>query len=151
MSGGFPPPWHRRIFPVPQYHSSISRPAMGRLLLILLLVAGAVAINPTLRTHAQPYVQPALDPVYEWSTRSRLGEINRLLEADRAMGRSLPTSDEFSDYLRQQFLTGDGHLDSWGTPFYLRDGRRETTIGSAGRDGEPRTADDLTLAVAAGR
>lgn len=124
---------------------------MGRLLLVLLVLAGSVAINPKLRAHAQPYVQPALDPVFEWSTRSRLREIGRMMEADRAISRSAPSERDFPQYLRQQFSAGEGHLDSWGTPFYLQNGRQSRTVGSAGRDRTPRTADDLTVSLAPDR
>lgn len=122
---------------------------MGRLLLILVVVLLAVAINPTLRGRAQPYVQPALNPVYEWSARSRVKEIARMLEADRTGGRDLPAAAEIPDYLRRRFSTADGHLDPWGTAYYLRPGRREATVGSAGRDRTPGTADDLTATLAA--
>ena len=118
---------------------------MGRLILVVLLLAGAVAINPTLRTYAQPYVQPALDPVFEWSARSRLREVARLMAADRAMNRALPAPRDFPEYLRRQFSTADGHQDPWGTPFYLQSSRRDAHVGSAGRDRTRNTADDLIV------
>jgi hypothetical protein len=117
---------------------------MGRLFLLLLLLAVAAVINPTLRAQLRPHVQFALDPVYEWSVHSRLAEIRRAVDAERAAGRATPTAREFRGFLRQHY-PDSGELDPWGNPFYLRQTRRETVIGSGGRDGRAFTPDDLTL------
>lgn len=114
---------------------------MGRVLLVLLIAAAALA-SPDVRGRLKPHVQPALDPVYEWSARSKVREIVRMIQTERAAGRAAPTPKTFTDFLEKQY-PGAGALDPWGSPFYLRKGRAETVVGSPGKDGARGTADDI--------
>jgi hypothetical protein len=114
---------------------------MGRVLLVLLLAAAALA-SPAVRAEVQPVVQPALDPVYEWSTRSKVSEIARMLATEKAAGRSVPEPRAFTGFMEKRYPGGS--LDPWGTPYYLKTERRGGTwVGSAGRDGTPGTPDDI--------
>ncbi len=115
---------------------------MGRFLLVLVIAAAALA-SPTVRAGLMPYVQPALDPVYEWSTRSKVSEITRMLNTEKASGRNVPEPRAFTEFLEKRY-PGGGSLDPWGTPYYLKTERRGATwVGSAGRDATAGTADDI--------
>lgn len=120
---------------------------MGRVLLVLLLAAAALA-SPDVRGRVKPYVQPALDPVYEWSTRSRVKEIARMIQTDRAAGRSTPTPKNFPQFLERRYPGEGGVTDPWGTPYYLLKQRAGTSVGSAGADGVRGTADDIVAPLA---
>jgi hypothetical protein len=122
---------------------------MGRLLLVILVAAAALA-SPDVRAWLQPHVQPALDPVYEWSTRSRVSEIARVLNTEKASGRAVPDAKAIQGFLETRF-PGGGSLDPWGTPYYLRtERRRGQFVGSAGRDLVPGTADDIRKPLGGG-
>ena len=123
---------------------------MGRVLFVLVIAAAALA-SPAIRARAQPLVQPALDPVYEWSTRSKVSEIVRMLKTEKAAGRSFPEPRAFTGFLEKRY-PGGGSLDPWGTPYYLKTERRGGTwVGSAGRDATPGTADDIRQPLTARR
>jgi hypothetical protein len=121
---------------------------MGRVLLVLVIAAAALA-SPSVRAGVVPYVQPALDPVYEWSTHSKVSEIARMLATERASGRSVPEPRAFTGFLDKRY-PGGGSVDPWGTPYYLKTERRGGTwVGSAGRDATPGTPDDIREPLAA--
>ncbi|HEX2095610.1 MAG TPA: hypothetical protein VHG28_24650 [Longimicrobiaceae bacterium] len=119
---------------------------MGRFLLVVLIAALALA-NPTVRSYLQPYLKFVFDPVYEWSARSRVQEIARIIEAERTAGRPLPTPRTFGGFLEERFPGGNGALDPWGVPYYLRRERGSLVVGSAGRDRKPGTEDDILAPV----
>lgn len=120
---------------------------MGRVLLVLVLAAAALA-SPAVRGRLQPHVQPALDPVYEWSTRSRVNEIARMIQTDRAAGRSTPTPKTFPEFLERRYPGDGGATDPWGAPYYLVKARAGTSVGSAGADGVRGTPDDILAPLA---
>lgn len=123
---------------------------MGRVLLVILVAAAALA-SPTVRAKLRPHVQPALDPVYEWSTRSKVSEIVRVLNTEKASGRGIPEADAFVGFLNQRY-PGGGSLDPWGAPYYLKNERRTgLVVGSAGRDGTPGNADDIRMPLSGAR
>jgi hypothetical protein len=127
---------------------------MSTRLLLLLLVAVGVAVNPTLRSRFEPHVMPRvrpylqrlLDPVHEWSTRSRVEEVARRLQTRAAQGSGLPSGAAFSDFMRSEYRGPDAALDPWGVPLYLYRDALGYRVGSAGRDHVPFTADDLVSA-----
>jgi hypothetical protein len=123
---------------------------MGRIIWAL-LIGGALLATPQVREWLAPRAQPLLNPVYEWSAHSRVKEIARLLETRRSAAKPLPTTRTFSAFLKEEFVREDATLDPWGTPLYLRKQRGALVVGSAGRDGEAATADDITASVATGR
>lgn len=115
---------------------------MGKLFLFVLIVVVAVLLNPTLRGKVAPHAEGVLSPVYEWSTRSRMKEMQRALEAEQAAGRGLPDKKTFSQFLRDHY-PGQDSTDAWGTAFYVRQTRRDLVVGSAGRDRVVGNADDI--------
>ena len=120
---------------------------MGRVLFVLVIAAAALA-SPAVRARVQPVVQPALDPVYEWSTRSKVSEIARMLATEKAAGRRVPEPRDFTDFLERRY-PGGGALDPWGSPYYLKTERRGATwVGSAGRDAARGTPDDIRETLA---
>jgi hypothetical protein len=122
---------------------------MRRALFLLLILALAAAVNPDLRARVQPYVQPALDPVYEWSVRSRVAEISRSLAADLSGGRAVPDQRGFSAYLESSYPGVEAALDPWGTPYYLQKEIVGVRVVSAGRDRERGTEDDILSSLVA--
>lgn len=125
---------------------------MGPRLLLSVLIAGGVAVNPSLRERIKPYVWPyaephvrlVLDPVYEWSARSRVQEIARWMEAELSRGGSLPADDRLlGEQLRARYYGADGALDPWGGPLFLLRGGDGARIASAGRDRVRGTSDDI--------
>jgi hypothetical protein len=115
---------------------------MGRIVLVLVLAAAALA-SPDVRSALKPHVQPALDPVYEWSARSRVNEVARMIQTEKAAGRSIPTPKTFEDFMGRRFRGTDGATDPWGVPYYLKKQRDGLVVGSAGPDGVPDTDDDI--------
>jgi hypothetical protein len=119
---------------------------MSKLLGFLLLLIGAVVLVPQLRARAMPYVQPALNPFYEWSARNRVSDIVELLHEEETLGRGIPEPRKFAAFVAQRDFQKDAAQDPWGTPFYLRVTRKAYFVGSAGRDRVPNTPDDIVSA-----
>lgn len=115
---------------------------MGKLFLLLLILVFAVLVNPTLRSKVAPHAEGVLSPIYEWSTRSRIKEMERALETDQAMGRPLPDRRTFPRFLQEHY-PGQDTTDAWGTAFYIRRTRRAVVVGSAGPDRQMNTEDDI--------
>lgn len=116
---------------------------MGKILLFLLIVAAAIVTIDPLRERARPHVQFAFDPFYEWSTRNRVDEIKDMVREEDQLGRPIPTPRQFSDFLEGRDTQRNAAMDPWGTPFYLVTTRKGFRVGSAGRDMERGTADDI--------
>ena len=114
---------------------------MGRLALVFLIIS--LVANPDFRARAAPYASWALDPAYEWLTRSRVGEIARALDAERSRGRPLPSSATLPEFLTAHFGRPEAAVDSWGSRFFLARDRWTTRVASAGPDRTPSTADDI--------
>ena len=121
---------------------------MGRVLLVLLLAAAALA-SPAVRARLAPYAKPALDPVYEWSARSKVREIARMVQSERSVGRAVPSPKTFPEFVARRY-PGEGGTDPWGVPFYLKQQRAGMLVGSAGRDGVRGTADDIVESLGVG-
>lgn len=111
-------------------------------LLLLCVIAFALA-DPTARAWWRPHLAPVLDPAYEWSVRSRVSEIARMIEADRAAGRFLPPPGEIDAYVERQYRHGGAGIDPWGSPYRLMRERVGARVVSAGRDATPDTEDDI--------
>lgn len=114
---------------------------MFRLLIIVALLT-AVA-NPTAREYIRPYLSPVLDPAYEWSVRSRVSEIARWIEAERAAGHALPQEGSIETFLEHEYRDGTSGLDPWGEPFHLVRTVPGLRVVSAGRDRILHTRDDV--------
>ena len=114
---------------------------MGRIILILAIFV--TATDADLRQRAKPYVQWALDPVYEQSLRWRQAELADVLERDAAIGAPLPTTSTLAAYLAARGYSEGSELDPWGAPLFVQREGGTLRLASAGRDGTPLTADDV--------
>lgn len=111
--------------------------------LLLLCITAFAVVNPSAREQIRPYLAPVLDPVYEWSVRSRVNEIARKIEADEAAGRVPPEPGEIHLYVERQYRYGGAGIDPWGSPYRLVRERAGLRVVSAGRDATPDTGDDI--------
>ena len=114
----------------------------SKLFWILLLVVAAVVLVKPLRERASPYMEPALNPVYEWSTRNRVKDLQRLTAREISVTGDLPRPRDFQSFI-SKLEGGKSAVDSWGQPYYLTVGRRTYQVGSSGRDRVRGTADDI--------
>jgi hypothetical protein len=114
-----------------------------RLLLLLILVLVFVVINPTARERAMPYAEPVLNPVNEWSTKSRLAEYTRLIREAETLGSGVRSNNDLAELLRREYPHRDATVDPWGTPYYIQPVRGGFTVASAGRDRVRGTEHDL--------
>jgi len=115
-----------------------------KLLAVLLLAVVFGLVNPTVREKLAPHAELALEPIYSWKTNSRLGEITRMLEAESAAGRSVPTTSEgLLSSLVANTAFGGGTEDAWGTPFHMVRSGFTVRVVSAGPDRVLGTSDDL--------
>jgi hypothetical protein len=117
--------------------------AMSRIFGLLLLLIITVLLVPPIRQRARPYMQPALDPVYEWSAKNRVKTLVELMREEEMLGRHVPTAREFSAFVENRDSQRDASLDPWGNPYYLRMLRKGYYVGSSGRDQIPGTPDDI--------
>jgi hypothetical protein len=112
--------------------------------LLLVLVALAAVASPSVRARVRPHVQWLLDPIYEWSTGPKVNDIAREIQTAGSTGQAVPSSDrELGTFLRGRYHQEEAVLDPWGTPYFLTREMAGVRITSAGRDGVPRTADDI--------
>jgi hypothetical protein len=114
-----------------------------KLFLLLVIAVAAVVMVPQLRERVWPKVQPAFNPVYEWSARSRVNEIRDLVKRADAMGHTPPAGAAFDDFVDREDMQGNASEDPWGTPYYIMFSGNSFQIGSAGKDREPGTDDDI--------
>jgi hypothetical protein len=114
---------------------------MFRLLVFCALLAGVA--NPTARAWLRPHLDPILDPISEWSVRSRVSEIARKIGAEQAAGRIVPTVGIIDEFVSRHYHQKDSHLDPWGTPFHVVRTAEGLRVASAGRDEQIHTPDDV--------
>jgi hypothetical protein len=115
---------------------------MRRILLFLLLAIVVVLVSRPLRAKVQPHVQFAIDPIYSWSARNRVTELEKLLEQQKSTGRPLPAPRDFLRFIAAEDPSGGG-VDPWGNPYYLRSTRTSFQVGSPGKNGVPNDMDDI--------
>lgn len=118
-------------------------------LLLLCAVLTAFA-SPTARDWVRPHLDPILDPTYEWSVRSRVSEIARKIETERAAGRGVPGPGAIGDFVRHHYKSDGSELDPWGVPFHLVNSSQGLRVASAGRDRTINTGDDVLSPPLAG-
>jgi hypothetical protein len=115
-----------------------------KLLAVLLLALLFGLVNPDVREKLAPHAELALEPIYNWKTNSRLAEITRMLEAESAAGRRVPTTSEaLTSILEANTAFGGGTEDAWGTPFQIVRSGFTVRVVSAGPDRVLGTRDDL--------
>lgn len=115
---------------------------MVRLLFLCALLTAFA--SPTARERIRPYLDPVLDPAFEWSTRSRVSEIARKIETERAAGRPIPQPGSIADFVNRNYPQAGAELDPWGVAFHLTRANNHLRVVSAGRDRTLNTADDVT-------
>lgn len=116
---------------------------MQRIFFFLVLALIVVVISPPLRSRAETVVRPALNPLYEWNTRNQLKDLHKDLEADRTLGRSIPSTRGFIRWVEERNPGQAAAHDAWGNPLFLVTTRTTFQVGSLGKDGVRGTADDL--------
>jgi hypothetical protein len=116
---------------------------MSKIVGLLLLLLLFVLLIPPVRMRARPYMQPVLDPVYEWSAKNRVKTLVELVQEEEILGHVIPTPARFAQFVDQRDMQQDASKDPWGTTYYLRVLRRGYYVGSAGRDRLPGTPDDI--------
>jgi hypothetical protein len=116
---------------------------MSRIVGLLLILLLTILLVPPIRQRAMPYVQPVLDPVYEWSARNRVKTLLNLVHEEEELGHPIPTPDRFAQFVEFRDFQKDASKDPWGTPYYLRLNRSSYYVGCAGRDRTPGTTDDI--------
>jgi hypothetical protein len=114
----------------------------SKLFWILLLVVAAVVLVKPLRDRASVHMEPALNPVYEWNTRNRVHDLQRLTARELSAGGELPRPRDFHTFI-SKLEGGKSAVDSWGQPYYLTVSRRTYQVGSSGRDRVRGTPDDI--------
>lgn len=135
---------------------------MKRLILLLLIFAGASATIPQLREQVEPRVLPvwdyglrqiepamrrALEPAYRWSAENEARGIARSLR-QRALGlQPLPSPRELQSFIEKHRLAGQDGLDPWGSQYYLIARRDSIIVGSPGPDRQRGTEDDIQVSV----
>lgn len=116
---------------------------ISKLFWLLVLAVAVVVLVPPVREKVWPRVQPAFNPLYEWNAKNEVNEIRDMVKRADAMGRTVPTDARFSDFVNSEAMQQDASVDPWGTPFYITISGNSFQVGSAGKDLQPGSADDI--------
>ena len=117
---------------------------VAKIFWLLVAAVAVVVLVPPVRERVWPKLQPALNPVYQWNARTRVNEIRDLVKRADATGRPVPaTADAFAAFVDSEDMQHDASLDPWGTPYYILFDRATFQVGSAGKDLQPGTDDDI--------
>ena len=119
---------------------------ISKLFWALVLAVAVVVLVPSLRAKVWPKVQPAFDPLYEWNAKNEVHGLRDMVKRADATGRTVPTDERFSSFVNSEAMQEDASIDPWGTPFYITVSGNTFQVGSAGKDREPGTADDIVSA-----
>lgn len=138
---------------------------MKKIVLIVVVVAGAVLSIRPAREAALPLLAPVAepavrilgqqvarvrDPVYRWSVKNEArGLLRELVERERS-GSPLPRPADFQEYLRTRTVAEQPVTDRWGSPYYLLMNRDSMAVVSPGPDRRPGTEDDIRASVPRG-
>lgn len=126
---------------------------MGRFLLYLLIVIGAITSVPALRmraegpasaayAHVAPLLKKVSDPVRVALTEREEHVIVAKLKELHDTNTPLPLPISFPDWVHENVTVG---TDAWGNDYYLLMRRDSTYVGSMGMDQEQDTDDDILL------
>ena len=116
---------------------------VSKIFWLLMGLIAVVVLVPPVRARVWPKLQPALNPVYEWNARTRVNDIRDVVKRADATGRPIPTGEAFAHFVDTEDMQQDASLDPWGTPYYILFDRATFQVGSAGKDRQPGTADDI--------
>lgn len=119
---------------------------MSRIFLVLVIALAVVVLVPPVREKVRPKMQFAFDPLYEWSAKTRVNEIRGLVKRADSSGQPVPTGPAFGDFVRSYDTTEGADMDPWGVQYFLVVSGGTFQVGSAGRDKQPGTADDILTA-----
>jgi len=110
-----------------------------------LLVAAVlvVVLVPPVRAKVWPKVQPALNPVYEWSARNRVDELRGVVKRADAIGHTVPTGQAFAQFVESEDMQEDASIDPWGSTYYIVVSGQTFQVGSPGKDRVAGTEDDI--------
>lgn len=116
---------------------------VAKIFWLLVAAVAVVVLVPPVREKVRPKLQPLLDPVYEWNARTRVNDIRDVVKRAEATGRPVPTGDAFAPFVDSEDMQEDASIDPWGTPYYILLSPASFVVGSAGKDREPGTIDDI--------
>lgn len=120
---------------------------MGKLFVFLLLALGAALYFPSTRAVVLDTLEPVLNPVLAWQTKSEMDQIARELQMINREGQAIPEpGEQFQAWMGRNFQGGDSE-DAWGNPYTLKLWPDSFGIVSRGPDLEVNTSDDLVHAV----
>ncbi|HEX8394067.1 MAG TPA: hypothetical protein VF665_17120 [Longimicrobium sp.] len=115
---------------------------MSKVVWFLALVVAAFVFVKPLREKARPQLETAMNPLYGWTVRNEVKDLQRLVAREQALTGNMPKPSEF-----ERFITSrqgpNAAVDSWGQPYYLTVTRRTYAVGSSGPDRRRNTADDI--------
>lgn len=115
---------------------------LKRVFLLLFVALAVVMAVPKWRVQFLAMtVTPARDYVGARIAPGRLKAMADQLDA--RLGRAEGFPGNFEGWLRRDY-TGP-ETDPWGRPWYIEPGRRSYVVGTMGPDGQPGTADDITV------
>jgi Type II secretion system (T2SS), protein G len=115
-----------------------------KLFLALVIAVAVVVLVPPVRERVWPKVQPAFNPLYEWSARTRVNEISDVVKRADSLGRSVPAGGPaFAAFVDTEDMQQNASEDPWGTPYYIVFNGQSFQVGSAGKDRDPGTDDDI--------
>jgi len=114
---------------------------MVKKLIMLAFVALAVGMAvPSSRARIADSVTPIKDEIGARLVPRRIEVMADQLDVRLGRGEGLP--DVFDAWLRRDY--SGVPEDPWGNIYFLREGRRDYTVGSMGPDGVQGTPDDIT-------
>jgi hypothetical protein len=117
---------------------------MRRLLLILLIGVAIVAIDARLRARVQPHIEPVMQPLHERAARTRVREIQELIQVRASSGQRIPPAGDLTPFLvRVTPRDSAGALDPWGEPYRWEVAGGIGHVVSKGRDRIPDTEHDI--------
>lgn len=116
---------------------------ISKLFWLLVLAVAVVVLVPPVRAKVWPKVQPAFNPLYEWNAKNEVNEIRDMVKRADARGSTVPTDARFSEFVNSEAMQQDASVDPWGTPFYIIISGNTFQVGSAGKDLQPGSGDDI--------
>lgn len=118
---------------------------MFKAILILAAAFAAALYFPTSRAYLAEKAGPVVNP---WLARATENELRKIAGEMRRLSRNnitpLPDRRGFRSWVNRNY-SQDGDLDSWGTPYEMRETRREIVLLSLGPDKLRGTDDDIEV------
>lgn len=114
-----------------------------KLILLAFVALGVGMAIPSTRATMMEKAKPVMDKVRARVVPGRLEAMADQLVARVGRGESLPTGENFNNWLRRDFTSVPE--DPWGNRYYLETSRSGFTVGSLGPDGQQRTEDDIQV------